>query len=186
MGGHEKRNADTASAGPTREPTGGPLTVAHLIYGYLGAGKTTFAKQLEQRHRAVRYSPDEWLVALYGHDPPAERFAEFSERVSGVIDEQWPRVVARGVDVVLDFGFWSRSARDAARRLASKAGAGTRLYYLTCAEATARERCRRRNHSGDGSLFITENTFEVLKPRFEPLASDEPFELVDSSREGAG
>jgi dipeptidyl aminopeptidase/acylaminoacyl peptidase len=42
------------------------VTTAHLIHGYLCAGKTTVARQLEQRFAAVRFSPVEWMISLYG------------------------------------------------------------------------------------------------------------------------
>ena len=32
------------------------MATAHLIYGYLGAGKTTFAKKLERELPAIRFS----------------------------------------------------------------------------------------------------------------------------------
>jgi len=35
------------------------MSAAHLIHGYLGAGKTTFARQLERDIPAIRFSHDE-------------------------------------------------------------------------------------------------------------------------------
>jgi len=40
------------------------MPTAHLIHGYLGAGKTTFARQLERNIPAIRFSHDEWMVRL--------------------------------------------------------------------------------------------------------------------------
>lgn len=34
----------------------------HLIHGYLGAGKTTFARKLEIDTKALRFTLDEWIV----------------------------------------------------------------------------------------------------------------------------
>jgi predicted kinase len=51
-----------------------------LIHGYLGAGKTTFARQLERTIPAIRLSHDEWMVRLYGDNPPIEHFADFYGR----------------------------------------------------------------------------------------------------------
>jgi len=91
------------------------MATVHLIYGYLGAGKTTFAKRLEDQVRGVRFSPDEWMVRLYGDNPPAESFTDLYNRVRQTIDLQWVRAVRYGAEVILDFGFWSRQSRDQAR-----------------------------------------------------------------------
>jgi predicted kinase len=48
------------------------LATVHLIHGCLGAGKTTFAKKLAEEVNGVRFNPDEWMVRLYGEDPPAD------------------------------------------------------------------------------------------------------------------
>jgi predicted kinase len=154
------------------------MPIVHLIHGYLGAGKTTFAKKLAEEVHGVRFNPDEWMVRLYGEDPPADQFAGRLERVFALIDEQWVRVVRCGVDVVLDHGFWTRASRDTARARAAAAGAACRLYALQCPEATARARCRGRNADLQGSLYIAENTFDVLKSRFEPLQADEPHLVI--------
>lgn len=150
------------------------MPTVHLIHGYIGAGKTTFAKKLAEEVNGVRFNPDEWMARLYGEDPPSDQFAERLERVFALLDEQWVRVVRCGADVVLDYGFWTRAARDLARQRAAAAGAACRLYALQCPESTARERCRQRNASLQGSLYIADNTFDALKARFEPLAADEP------------
>jgi tRNA uridine 5-carbamoylmethylation protein Kti12 len=42
------------------------MATAHLIHGFLGAGKTTFARQLERELRAIRFSQDEWMANLNG------------------------------------------------------------------------------------------------------------------------
>ena len=89
------------------------MPAAHLIYGYLGAGKTTFARQLERDIPAIRFSHDEWMVRLYGDDPPIEQFAVFYWRIHEQVEAIWLRCLELGLDVVLDFGFWTRRERDA-------------------------------------------------------------------------
>jgi predicted kinase len=81
------------------------VPAAHLIHGYLGAGKTTFARRLERNIPAIRFSHDEWVVRFYGNDPPIEHFADYCRRVYEQVEEIWPRCLELGVDVVLDFGF---------------------------------------------------------------------------------
>lgn len=149
------------------------MVTAHLIHGYIGAGKTTFARRLEQELPAIRFSHDEWMANLFGDDPPIDQFPEFRQRVSKLIDTYWTRCVNLGLDVVLDLGFWSRRQRDEARAIAMGLGARTRLYLLECSEDEAWRRVDKRNAHLDGSLLIVRNIFEMLKSRFEPLADDE-------------
>lgn len=113
-------------------------------------------------------------------DPPADHFQTYLARIFTLAHDTWPRVVRAGVDVILDFGFWSRSLRDEVRAIASQLQAPTRLYALRCSEETARARCLARNAALGGSLFIAPNTFDVLRSRFEPLAADEAHELVST------
>ncbi len=55
----------------------------HLLCGRPGSGKTTFARELGDAHRAVRYSNDDWIVQLFGRSPSAGNFKLILDRVSG-------------------------------------------------------------------------------------------------------
>jgi predicted kinase len=149
------------------------MAVAHLIHGFLGAGKTTFAKKLEREVPAIRFTHDEWMARPYGNDPPVEHFQEFVRRVSDQMAEVWPRCLELGLDVVLDLGFWMREQRDRVRQKVAIIGGKTRLYRLTCSDEEAWKRIEQRNTDLKGSLFIARSTFEPLKLRFEPLGGDE-------------
>ena len=41
-----------------------------LIVGLPGAGKTTRAAELAAEHRALRLTPDEWMIPLFGQEQP--------------------------------------------------------------------------------------------------------------------
>jgi predicted kinase len=133
------------------------MPIAHLIHGFLGSGKTTFARRLERDVRAIRFTHDEWMVRLYGHDPPADQFPILFHRVSEQIDQLWPRCLELGADVVLDHGFWSCKQREETRALACAVGASTRLY-----------RSRRKRH-GNGSSSETVTSMEVCLSAIAPL-----------------
>jgi predicted kinase len=149
------------------------MTTVHMIHGYIGAGKTTFARELEQRLPTLRLTHDEWMLRLYGGDPPTEQFQAFSDKVSEQIEFVWTGCVGLGLDVVLDLNFWSRKQRDSVRNIAATLRADVRLYHLSCPDEIAWGRVNNRNKSLTDSLFIARNTFLMLKDRFEPLNDDE-------------
>jgi predicted kinase len=163
------------------------MATAHLIHGYLCVGKTTIARQLADRLHAVRFSPDEWMIGLYGDNDPdepwsREQFDDYSARVRGVMDEVWPDVLRAGGDVILDFGFWGRRERDLVRSRVRDVGAEAALYRVDTAEATARERCSRRNEGRTGAFHIDEHAYDILRARFEPLGPDESCTEISTDR----
>jgi predicted kinase len=147
--------------------------VVFVLHGYLGVGKTTLARRLEAEHAAVRFTHDEWMQALHGNDPPEASFARDAGRVSSLVEATWTRCLQLGLNVVLDFGFWSRSERDRTRALIDQLGGECRLYRLTCPEGVARQRIENRNEDLEASLFVSPETYERLEVRFEPLEADE-------------
>jgi predicted kinase len=147
--------------------------IAFLIHGYIGAGKTTLARQLEVEKAAIRFTQDEWMRCLHGNDPPEDLFAEYASRVSDLMERMWTRCIAVKTNVILDFGFWSRSERDRVRELVATLKGEARLYRLSCPDDIAWRRVEKRNAFLDASLYIAPNTFEILKSRFEPLQPDE-------------
>jgi predicted kinase len=135
--------------------------IAFLIHGYIGAGKTSLARRLETETSAIRFTHDEWMRCLYGDDPPVERFAEYARRVSAVMEKMWTRCLALKTNVVLDFGFWSRSERDRVRELVTSLHGEARLYRVSCPDDIAWSRVERRNASVDAGLYIAPNTFRT-------------------------
>lgn len=149
------------------------MATAHILFGYLGSGKTTFAKRLELGHGAVRFTPDEWMARLFGEDPPEDSFPEKAAAISELLEPLWTRCLSLGLDVVLDYGFWTRKERDRVRALVESFGARVCLYHLQCSDDEARRRIAARNRADDRSLYIAPATYDALRLRFEPLDADE-------------
>ena len=150
-----------------------PATV-HLLHGLPGCGKTRFARRLAAELRCVHLSHDEWVVRLFGSRPTAAQIETVREPIHAMLWMYTSRIVDSGGDVVLDFGFWTRSERDQAREQVHRAGAAHLLYAFDCSPQLAWERVQRRNSldSAD-SLHIDEQTFWLLAGRIEPPMPDE-------------
>jgi predicted kinase len=97
-----------------------------LMVGLPGAGKTTRANELAAAHRALRLTPDEWMIPLFGESMAGgKRFALEGRLISVALQALW-----LGTSVVLDYGLWGRDERSALRWLARSAGAVCRVVYL--------------------------------------------------------
>jgi predicted kinase len=149
------------------------MPTAHLVFGFLGSGKTTLAKRLELEHNAVRFTPDEWMARLFGEDPPADTFQNRAAVILDLIQPIWVRCLSLGLDVVLDYGFWSRAERDRARSSVESIGATHVLWAVSCSDDDARKRIALRNEATHRSLYIAPPTYDLLKTRVEPLDVDE-------------
>ena len=150
------------------------MPTLHLLHGFIGSGKTTYAKRLEAELPALRLNNDEWMVALLGANPPRESFGAHYEAIKELQLTIAERVLALGCDVILDYGFWSLEWRNEIRQKAMQWGVPHRFYAMT----TSIEECRvrvlaRTEVLPHGNLVIDANAFDELWQRFEPMGEDE-------------
>ena len=111
-----------------------------IVCGLPGSGKTTLAKALESQLHAVRSSPDEWMDAL-SLDLSDEKGRA---KVEGL---QWrfaQELLHLGLAVIIEWGTWGRSERDALRIGARALGATVELHYLPLPPDVLFERLQRR------------------------------------------
>ncbi|MBX9246756.1 ATP-binding protein [Actinotalea ferrariae] len=111
-----------------------------LTVGLPGTGKTTAARRIEVERGALRLTKDEWVKALYGlANPPSA-----TDVIEGRLIAIALRALQLGVDVVLDFGLWSRDERSALRQAAADVGAAVELRYCALSPEEQRRRLDRR------------------------------------------
>lgn len=111
-----------------------------LTVGLPGTGKTTGALQIEEAHDALRLTKDEWMKALYGPENPSSA----SDVIEGRLIAIGLRALELGINVVLDFGLWSRDERSALRQAAAEAGASVVICYFELARDEQRKRLDQR------------------------------------------
>jgi predicted kinase len=151
----------------------------YLICGFIGAGKTTFARKLEARTGAVRITKDEWSIRLIGHDPTIEGYAEQDHRIIALSRDIAFYLTGKGIDVILDEGFWEKDQSAAMRRRIEELGAKAVIYYLDTPIEVIRERVaeRNRNLPNDAFMIGTELLDHYLR-YWQPPGDDEEHVLA--------
>lgn len=148
-----------------------------ILCGLPGSGKTTLGQALEGRLRAIRFAPDEWMHAL-ALDYYDEERREKIEALQWTLAQQ---LLALGLIVIIEWGTWGRSERDALRLGARALGAAVELHYLTAPIDVLFERIHRRSMENPRiereALSQWLETFQAPTPE-EMALFDEPL-IVD-------
>ena len=150
----------------------------HLIVGFMGFVKTTQAKKLEKELPAVRFTHDEFMRSLYGRNLPEPEFRNAAQKVDDLIWSLAAQVVAAGVDVVLDYGFWSKEDRHQAYEKASRLPGEVVFHQLNCNKNPSRNLGKERTRPEENELLMNENCFNLLLQNYEPIPADEHYNVI--------
>ena len=142
------------------------MATLFLIVGLPGAGKTTRARELAAEHRALRLTPDEWMIPLFdGTQPDGKR-----DVLEGLLITVALQALRAGTNVVLDFGLWGRDERSALRWLARSAGASCQVVYLPVDQDVQRARITHRQATAPHQTFpMTGADIDSWREQFQYL-----------------
>jgi predicted kinase len=101
-----------------------------LMVGLPGSGKTYRARELAAERGALRLTPDEWALTLFGSDDRHQEPGGKRWLLEGRLVALGVETLRLGLSVVLDFGLWSRAERSALRWMAASVGASCEIVYL--------------------------------------------------------
>jgi predicted kinase len=145
----------------------------YMMVGLPGSGKTTRAKEIETEHVALRLTPDEWILALYGHDLDRPHRDAVRDRVEAIQWQVARRALALGCNVILDWGFWSQAERAEYGQRTEAVGARVRVVFLDATTDELWSRISQRDESTEGTLQITRSELERWSTKFEPPTEEE-------------
>jgi predicted kinase len=154
----------------------------YIICGFIGAGKTTFAKKLEKETGAVRITKDEWSIGLIRNDPTIDGYEQWDTKIIEVSRGVAFQLAEKGVDVIMDEGFWAKEERDQLRNKIQSLGAIPVLYYVNTPIAIMRERTLGRNNNfSKDSFHISGEMFDSYLKNWQPPSDDEGYVVVSST-----
>ena len=105
------------------------MATLHLMVGFPCSGKTTLAKKLEQELAALRLTPDECQVALFGQDAEEPEHDARHSLIEAMLWKIASRALELGTNVILDFGFWTRAERADFAAKAAALGATCQIRF---------------------------------------------------------
>lgn len=151
----------------------------HLVEGPVGAGKSTFAAQLTQRHAAPRLILDDWMATLFRPDRPTTGVIEwYIERKSRCIEQIWKltrEFIDAGTDTILELGLIQQCDRQSLFARIDAAGYNYTVYVLDATREVRRERVRERNRQKGAtfSMEVPDPIFDRASDMWEPLVDTE-------------
>src|SRR3954471_14008437 len=136
-----------------------------VMVGLPASGKTTRARELAFAWNALRFTPDEWMIPLFGQVQPEGKRNVVEGRLI------WLALSALriGVNVVLDFGVWAKDERSALRALARSVGATSELVYLEVDEEEQWRRVQAHARTDAATRFeMSKADLDRWRPIFQP------------------
>jgi predicted kinase len=135
-----------------------------LVVGLPGAGKTTWAKELAAKRPALRLTPDQWMIPLFGDSmADGKRFVLEGRLISVAL-----QALRLGTSAVLDFGLSGRDERSALRWLAQSAGAACQVVYLPVDRDVQVARVAHRQATAPDQTFpMSEAKLDQWREQFE-------------------
>jgi predicted kinase len=148
-----------------------------IVCGLPGSGKTTLAKAIESTCEAIRFCPDEWMEAL-----SIDLYDEASRAKIEALQWQFAQDLLKlGLAVIIEWGTWGRSERDALRLKARALGAAVELRYVTAPLDVLFDRLQHRARENPSirkdelrrwSQIFQEPTSEEMALFDKPLVAD--------------
>jgi predicted kinase len=150
------------------------VATLHLMVGLPCSGKTTLAKTLEQERSALRLTPDEWQIGLFGQDAHEPQHDARHSFIEAMLWKVASRALELGTNVILDYGFWAHEEREDYRLRAKRLGASSEIHFLDVpAEELLRRLAVRNSQPSPASFHISEESMKPWIAFFQKPAPDE-------------
>ena len=117
-----------------------------LICGKICCGKSTYSEKLRKEHSAVLLSIDEITLSLFGQHC-GEKHDDYVERTENYLFEKSLEILEIGVNVVLDWGFWTKEERKYAKTFYESRNIECEFHYIDVSDEEWTRRLTKRNAS---------------------------------------
>ena len=150
-----------------------------MTCGPVCCGKSTYAKKIRAQSNAVILSIDDITLTMFP-DGAGDMHDTYAMRAEKYLLELSLQILQTGVDVILDWGLWTKDIRNRIRNFyASHNAIQTELHYLRMTPEEWTRRISKRNATGELAYYVDDGLLEKSKSLFEEPSEDEVDVLVD-------
>lgn len=151
-----------------------------FLCGKMAAGKSTLARQLAERERAILFEQDHWVETLFPNlIVNVATYLEYSGRINRLVAPQVVDLLQRGINVVLDFPGNTRNQRAWFRGIIDRAGADHELHFVDTPDEVSRAQLKARSaHLPPGTPWTTDADFDLIASHFKAPEPDERFNVI--------
>ena len=147
-----------------------------LICGKICAGKTRYAKKMAKDIKGVILSTDEIMLGLFGQYL-GDMHDEIAEKTEIYLFKKAVEIIFSGINVILDWGFWTREKRQFATKYFNNSGIKVEWHYVEVDNENWRRNISKRNNAvinnKENFYFIDDNVVEKFMCLFEEPQPDE-------------
>lgn len=146
----------------------------YLICGKICSGKTYYSKELASEKNALILSCDELSRIIDRNvSVDSDKYDAIAKELQSYLFRRAAEISKYGVNVILDWGFWTEKDRTAASGFFSENGCETEWHYLDISEEQLRKNIEKRNASlSDSDYYVDEGLLEKCLSRFEVPAKN--------------
>ena len=141
-----------------------------MTCGKLCSGKTTYAKKLQKEGKAVILSIDEIMLTVFGQDA-GEKHDEYVARIKRYLYQKALEIISNGLDVILDWGFWTKEERAYARSFFGSNGITNEFHFIDIDYGEWCRRIENRNQdvlaNNSDAYYVDEGLSEKFNSIFE-------------------
>ncbi len=147
-----------------------------LICGKICSGKTFYCKSLQQRYNAVLLSCDEIESQIF-HHTLGEKHDIVAVDIQKYLHKKAVDIIFVGGNVVLDWGFWTKSERESVSDYYRSKGIEYEWHYVEVSDEIWARNIASRNKdviSGKSEdYYVDEGLLDKIKSQFEVPSRDE-------------
>lgn len=147
------------------------------ICGKICSGKSYYANKLKKEENAVILSCDELTSILFDNDL-GDKHDEISKRVKQFLLKKAVEIVSTGINVILDWGFWSKTDRDFINHYFKSKDVFCEWHYINIDDKSWEKNIDERNQrvlegKGGSDYYLDEGLMKKLESKWEEPNKDE-------------